>query len=542
MKADGALKRGLLLLVLAAMAGLPLLMKATPVQGSPPSPPAFASGRVLVKFEPGTGAAERAAVHRRQGGALLGVIPGIAVEVVAVPARTEEASAAGYARSPHTIFAEPDFIAYALEDPVAADPFFGKQWGLHNVGQEYDGRTGTEDADIDALEAWGVTTGSPDVRIAILDSGIDPSHPDLDGKLVDEAKDFTGSLSTDDNYGHGTHVAGIAAAESNNGIGVAGVAHDASLVNVKVLGDEGWGASSWIAEGIWWATENGAQVINMSLGFYRKSRTLEAAVDEAWNSGVLLVAAAGNDGTSRKLFPAAYANCMAVAATNDDDQRADEPGWWASNYGEWVDVAAPGLFVFSTFPTHDYFLGKALNYDYGSGTSMATPHVAGLAGLLFGQDPLRTNADVRSLIEDTADAIPGTGTYWVHGRINACNAVGGECFYGGQEPPPEGTMHVLAVEMEYKTSGRNYLVSTTVAMVDANNAPVGDATVDVVTTLPDGGTADSSGVTGADGTAILTLKSRQAGTYVAKVTNVTHASFTYVPGDNVETSESLPVP
>jgi thermitase len=542
MKAESAWKRVLLLLALAAMVGLPSLILVTPVQGSPPGPPAFASGRILVQFEPGTGAAERAAVHRRQGGTPLGVIPGIGVEVVAVPARAEEARAAGYARNPHVTFAEPDYLAYALEDPGAVDPFFGNQWGLDNTGQAYDARTGTEDADIDAPQAWDITTGSAGVRIAILDSGIDPNHPDLDGKLVGEPKDFTGSLTLDDNYGHGTHVAGIAAAETNNGEGVAGVGYNASLLNVKVLADEGWGASSWVAEGIVWATNDGAHVINMSLGFYRKSRTLEAAVDYAWNSGVLPVAAAGNDGTSRKLYPAAYPNCMAVAATDDDDQRVDEPGWWASNYGEWVDVAAPGLYIYSTFPTHDYFLGKALNYDYGSGTSMATPHVAGLAGLLFGQDTLRTNADVRALIEDTADPILGTGTYWVHGRINACNAVGGQCAYGGEEPPPEGTMHVLAVEMVYTTAGKNYFVSTTVAIEDANNTPVPDATVYLVTTLPDGGTADSSGVTGADGTTILTIKSKQAGTYASEVTNVTHASLTYVPGDNVETGESLAVP
>ena len=542
MKVESALKRVFLLLALAAMVGLPLLILVTPVQGSTPGPPAFASGRILVKFEPGTGAAERAVVHRRQGGAPLGVIPGIGVEVVAVPARGEEARAAGYARNPHVTFAEPDYLAYALEDTGAVDPFFGNQWGLDNTGQEYDGRMGTEDADIDALEAWDTTTGSANIRIAILDSGIDPNHPDLDHKLVGEAKDFTGSFTVDDNYGHGTHVAGIAAAETNNGEGVAGVGHDASLLNVKVLTDEGWGASSWVAEGIVWAKENGAHVINMSLGFYRKSRTLQAAVDDAWNSGVLLVAAAGNDGTTRRLYPAAYPNCMAVAATDDDDQRVDEPGWWASNYGEWVDVAAPGLWIYSTFPTHDYKLGKDLNYDYGSGTSMATPHVAGLAGLLFGQDPLRTNADVRALIQDSADPIPGTGTYWVHGRINACNAVGGECAYGGQEPPPESTMHVLAVGMDYTTAGRNYFVSTTVVIVDANNAPVPDATVYLVTTLPEGGTAGSSGITGANGTTSLRLKSTQAGPYTAEVTNVIHASLAYVPGDNAETHGSLTIP
>jgi thermitase len=478
-------------------------------------------------------------------------MPGVDVEVVAVPTRAEEARAAGYARHPHVAYAEPDYIAFAMQDPppvVPSDPSFGLQWGLNNVGQVYDGRSGTEDADIDAPEAWGITTGSTAVILAILDSGIDQDHPDLDGKLVGNI-DFTGSSTVDDNHGHGTHVAGIAAAETSNPDdpddpeGVAGVGFDSSLLNVKVMKvfDDGalWGAYSWIAEGIVWATDNGAHVINMSLGGYNRSRTLQAAVDYAWNQGVVLAAAAGNDGTSRRLYPAAYANCIAVAATDDDDQRVDEPGWWASNYGDWVDVAAPGLYIYSTFPNHD--TGKPLYYGYGSGTSMATPFVAGLAALLFGQDPDQTNADVRATIEGTADPVLGTGAYWSHGRINACNAVGGSCDYGGGSPPPGGRMHVWAIVMSDSSAGKNYFVNTSVTIVDESSIAVSGATVDLTTTLPDGSTISESGITGADGTVTFRLKSKQTGTYISEVTDVTHLSHTYDPSDNIETSASIPV-
>jgi thermitase len=531
MKVTRTLK-SVLLLALAAVVALPLVLWAAPVQGSPPDRPSFASGRILVKFHPGTSPAERAAVHRLQGGTSLRVIPGIEVEVVSVPERAEEARAAGYARNPHVVYAEPDYIAYALEDPNDTD--FAKQWGLDNDGQVYDGRSGTVDADIDAPEAWDITTGSPGITIAILDSGIDQDHPDLEGKLVGNANSTT-SPTVDDNYGHGTHVAGIAAAETNNGLGVAGIGYDSSLLNVKVLGDEGWGSYSWIAEGITWATDQNAQVINMSLGGYNRSRTLQAAVDYAWDHGVLLAAAAGNDGTSRKLYPAAYANCMAVAATDDDDRRVDEPGWWASNYGDWVDVAAPGLYVYSTFPNHPYAIGKSPSYDYGSGTSMASPFVAGLAGLLFGQDPSRTNAQVRALIQNTADPIDGTGTYWIHGRINARSAAGG----GGGEPT---TMHVSDISMWDSKAGKNYFVYTTVTIVDESNSLVPDVTVDLTTTLPGGSTISASGVTGADGVATFKVKSQQTGTYVSEVKNATHAFYTYNPEANIETSASLDVP
>ncbi|HEY66089.1 MAG TPA: S8 family serine peptidase, partial [Caldilineae bacterium] len=376
MKVEKVLKNVPLLLILAALVTLPLLLWATPAHGSPSVRPSFASGRILVKFKPGTSPADRAALHRAQRGKLVREISGIKVEVVRVPAGTERGKAIAYARSPIVAYAEPDYIAYALGDPN--DEYFAKQWGLDNDGQEYkDGQSGTVDADIDAPEAWDIITGTAEVKIAILDTGIDQDHPDLDDKLVSHIN-FTDSDTVDDLYGHGTHVAGIAAAETNNSQGVAGTGYNSSLMNVKVLNDDGMGYYSWVAQGVVWAADNGAKVINMSLGGTRKSRTLEDAVNYAWSKDVVLAAAAGNSGNPSPTYPAKYENCIAVAATDSDDQKASFSEW-----GSWVDVAAPGVDVFSTFPNHPYVIGKSLSYDYGSGTSMSTPFVSGLAALVW---------------------------------------------------------------------------------------------------------------------------------------------------------------
>lgn len=205
------------------------------------------------------------------------MIPGLDVEVVRVPVGAEQALARAYTHSPMVAYAEPDYVAYALDIPN--DPLFGQQWGLDNTGQPYkDTLSGTVDADIDAPEAWAIATGGPDVTIAIVDTGIDQDHEDLVAK-VDGNVNFTDSDTWDDRYGHGTHVAGAAAAATNNGTGVAGVCPDCRLLNVKVLNDQGMGYNSWIATGIRWATDHGARVINLSLGGSIKSRTLAVTMD-----------------------------------------------------------------------------------------------------------------------------------------------------------------------------------------------------------------------------------------------------------------------
>ena len=173
-----------------------------------------------------------------------------------------------------------------------------------------------------------------------------------------------------------------------------------------------------------WAADNGASVISMSLGGSSKSRTLENAVNYAWNKNAVLVAAAGNSNNPSKTYPGAYTNVIAVTATDANDRKAS-----FSSYGSWVDVAAPGVEVFSTFPNHPFVLenpanNRDQNYGYGSGTSMSTPVVAGVVGLVW-STPLagNNNAKVRAQVEKTANPVSGTGTYWRWGRVNAHTAV-----------------------------------------------------------------------------------------------------------------------
>ncbi len=294
-------------------------------------------------------------------------------------------------------YAEEDRIATILEVPN--DPYYPQQWGLSKI---------------QAASAWNITYGLSSVDIAIVDTGIDGSHPDLSSKIVASA-DCTVSVnctatSPFDNNGHGTHVAGIAAAVTNNGIGIAGTGYNTSLISVKVLDSSGNGYYSWVANGIVWAADHGAKVINLSLGGSSPSSTLSNAVSYAWNRGVVIAAAAGNDNTSRRLYPAYYSQVLSVAATDQTDQKA-----WFSNFGSWVKLAAPGVDIFSTYNNGDY--------TTLSGTSMATPFVSGVAGLVFGEHPTWTNSQVRDKIESTADKISGTGSYWQYGRINACSAV-----------------------------------------------------------------------------------------------------------------------
>ncbi len=397
----------------------------------------FVKGEILVRFKDSTGLSEVNNIHKKLGGKVKQTISGINVQVVEVGGRNVGEAVSAYARNGRVEYAEPNFIASAL----TSDTYFERQYGLHNLGQEVCNMvgdictTGTLDADIDAPEAWEIATGSSGIKIAILDSGIDLDHEDFVGKVTDIIN-FTDSPTKDDIYGHGTHVAGIAAANTNNGIGVAGVAPQSTLMNVKALADNGYGAYSWIVEGIIWATDNGADVINLSLGGPRKSEFLEDAVNYAWDNEVVIVAAAGNSANPSKTYPGYYENCIAVAATNNNDVKAS-----FSSYGNWVDVAAPGENVYSTFPNHEFYLqtvyGRSLNYDFGSGTSMSTPFVAGIAALVWDTEYGTGAQSVRDRIEQTADAVSGTGSYWTWGRVNACNAVGGNC---SEKPTPTPTL------------------------------------------------------------------------------------------------------
>lgn len=330
--------------------------------------------------------------------------------VVLAPSLKKSEVIKGLNKSLWVEWAEEDSKAYALETPN--DPQFSSQWGLSKI---------------QAPGAWDASHGSANTSIAILDTGIKANHPDLLGKIRASVNCTTSSscpsYTGTDPDGHGTHVAGIASAITNNAEGVAGISWEGGLLDVKVLSDYGTGYYSWIANGIYWAADNGAEVINLSLGGSSSSYALQNAVDYAWGKGVVVIAAAGNNGSSSRIYPAYYTNTISVAATDTFDQKAN-----FSNYGSWVDVAAPGVSILSTYRS---------GYSYFSGTSMATPFVSGLAALVKGQHMSWTNSQVRGQIESTADPISGTGSYWTHGRINACRAVGcGEKLSLTATPPP----------------------------------------------------------------------------------------------------------
>jgi subtilisin family serine protease len=321
--------------------------------------------------------------------------------------------------NPYVMYAEPNYIAHIEKTPN--DTLFKYQYALSNSGQEVGpagSPRGTSSADIKATAAWEETMGAEETLIAIIDTGADLKHADLQNKIKSSGHDFVNNDddATDD-HGHGTFVAGIAAADTNNNEGIAGVAWNCKILPVKVMGKDGQGYYSWIIDGISWAVANGARVINLSLGGEFDSEALKAAVRYASEKNVVVAAAAGNDGGA-VLYPAAYDDyCLAVAATDYNDHWAD----W-SNSGPQVDVAAPGVEVLSTVPTW-YFEPKYLPYGFASGTSAATPHVAGLAALIRTIKPWLSAGEIMNIIRFSADDInssehPGKDGFIGYGRIN----------------------------------------------------------------------------------------------------------------------------
>ncbi|TLM73246.1 S8 family serine peptidase [Pseudarthrobacter sp. NamB4] len=388
--------------------------------------PSHLPGSILVKFRDNGAAAQVLPQHGLSQGASMG---STGTQQIKVPAGKEHQFIEALSRNPAVEYAEPDQVVTA----TTHDKFFPRQYALQNEGQSFTNTAntvtvpaGTKDADVDAVEAWGVTTGNG-IRVAIIDSGVAINHEDISAKVVARENFSDTAIRPDhpedyDQYGHGTHVAGIVAAE-HDAEGVAGVCPGCTILDAKVLNDRGIASSSAIVKAIEWAVDNDAKVINMSLGQRVSSRTLEAAVDNAWKKGVVIVAAAGNAGTEAPMYPAAYKKVIAVAATDNNDAKAH-----FSTYGEWVDVAAPGVDVYSTFPNHEFVIGTQNNrskgYDIASGTSMASPVVAAVAALTWSTSAGTSNTSVRAKIESSADKIKGTGTFWDEGRVNACEAVG----------------------------------------------------------------------------------------------------------------------
>lgn len=398
------------------------------VVGNAAPDPSHVQGQILVKFRDHGAAAGVLLQHGLSEG------PGIGdtgAHVIRVPAGKELQLIDALSRNPAVEYAEPDYVVTA----AMTDEYFPRQYALQNDGQSFTNTKGDlkiaggkADADVDAVEAWGVTTGlttGGGIKVAVLDSGVANDNPDIHPKVFAHAN-FTNGETGDDNYGHGTHVSGIVAATKDNTIGVAGTCPGCTILDGKVLNDSGVGSSSSLASGIDWAMNNGAKVINMSLGV-RSSRTLESAVNNAWNKGAVLVAAAGNGGNQTKIYPGAYTNVIAVGATDNNDAKASFSTYGAS----WVDVAAPGANVYSTFPNHTFVLEtqykRSWGYDVGNGTSMSSAIVAATAALVWSTNPGATATSVRAKVETTAEKITGQESYWAYGRVNACKAVSDKC-------------------------------------------------------------------------------------------------------------------
>jgi thermitase len=463
--------------------------------GAYPQSP-FAQDRILVAFNPGTAASDIRSAHSRAGGKVIKTISAIGVEVVAVPAGKVLSTIQQYRLNPNVKFAEPNYQR-PLFRPVTnegSEPVLGisnnfeEQWGLHNEGQSFGATidpiwgtlifpaySGTADADIDAPEGWNLSTGSTDINIAILDSGVSCAHVDLDSKCIEQVN-FVGEhgSSVSDVIGHGTHVAAIAAAETDNGIGTAGVAQQASIGSLKVCYEDyslailgiiqGVCEDADIAEAIVYAADHGYHVINMSLAGPQDSAALQDAVNYAWSNGVVIVAAAGNDYGAGRSYPAAYENVIAVAATDYYDNLA-----YFSNFStdsdDWVSVAAPGHTILSAVPGAQ--CGVAANdplgcYDWKTGTSMAAPYVSGIAALLWSYLETPDNMQIRSNIENSADRVGALGknrrAWTKNGRVNLFRALSSQFDDpGGDTTPPvisgisTSTLHGPVFEVSWQT-------------------------------------------------------------------------------------------
>jgi thermitase len=383
-------------------------------------PAGYASDKILLRFKPAMSVAAAGATLRAYGSSAVASIPRIGVIKARVPAgATVTGFITALNRNPDVEYAEPDYRTSIHVTPD--DEYFWRQYALYNDG-ENNGVPGSPEpklrADIKATAAWEVTKGSSSVIIGILDTGIDMTHPDIVNKIVSPGRDFVnGDDDATDDHWHGTHVAGIAAAETDNSQGIAGVAWNCRVLPVKIVNADGEGSYSAMIDGIIYAVDQGVQVINLSVGGTEASEALREALQYAHDNNVVVVASAGNE-ASAVCYPAAYDDyCLAVAATTSADERAD-----FSNFGPQVDVAAPGVDVLSLIPTW-YFGSEYPPYAFAGGTSMAAPHVAGFAALVISAKPWLGVDEIMNIIRYSADdvnsaTLAGRDDELGYGRIN----------------------------------------------------------------------------------------------------------------------------
>ena len=415
-------------------------------KADPAAAPVFAQDRILVKFKPSVTTTRGADVLSRARAipATLSVraryfdtnIVSVRAATTDIPNLVEQVAAL-----PEVAHAEPDYVVYANGRPD--DTHFGSLWGLENIGQS----GGTAGADISAVAAWDQATGDGSLVVGVIDTGIDYNHPDLAANMwvnpgeiagngidddgngyVDDVHGInaiTGSGDPMDDHSHGTHCAGTIGAVGNNGRGVVGVAWDVKLMALKFLGASGSGFTSDAIEALAYATDMKSnygvniRITSNSWGGGGYSQSLADAIAASNAAGMLFVAAAGNDALDNDInphYPSSYgaANVISVASSDRNDNSS-----WFSNYGATsVDLAAPGSAIYSTVPGG--------GYSTKSGTSMATPHVAGAAALLWGHQPNLSVADVKATLLQTVDPLDAfSGRVLTGGRLNVQAALGG---------------------------------------------------------------------------------------------------------------------
>ncbi|MCK4965729.1 S8 family peptidase, partial [bacterium] len=345
--------------------------------------------------------------------------------------RIPEKALQGISHMPGIVYTEVDAVAHAVQEELP--------WGVDRI-----------DAELVHPENKG--TGVP---VAVIDTGIDSDHPDLAGNYNGGYDFVNGDNDPNDDEGHGTHVAGTIAAEDNDE-GVIGAAPEASLYALKVLDSNGSGYYSDIIAALDWCVSNNISVANMSLGGGFRSRALEQACKSAYNAGVLLVAAAGNENSRSVLYPAEYNSVIAVAATDESDSRA-----WFSNYGSAIELAAPGVNILSTA------LGGG--YVSGNGTSMSTPHVSGTAALVYASG-VSKNFDVRARLQSTAEDLgeAGKDNYFGYGLVDAEAAVSGGVT---PPPPPPGEEIVTITKLTHDSRKQELSIEATSSDAPARTDP-----------------------------------------------------------------------
>lgn len=301
-----------------------------------------------------------------------------------------------FKKQQNVLFAEPHYLL--LPNMVPNDTFYpGYQWNMPIIGME---------------KAWDISKGKNAIKVAVIDTGVELNHPEFKRKLTTGYNVLTGSNNANDDNGHGTHVTGVIAAHLNNSAGIAGMTWNNPIIPIKGIGADGSGSSFDIAKGIKWATDQGAKVINLSVGNYNPSQVLHDAIKYAYTKDVVMIAATGNDNTSHPSYPASYPEVIGVSAIDGNKNRAP-----FSNYGASVDVMAPGVDIPSTY----------INQEYAqlSGTSMACPHVTGLATLIRSVNTRLKNDQVMNIIKKSSQDLgsPGRDDYYGYGLINVSKAL-----------------------------------------------------------------------------------------------------------------------